>query len=336
MAKSITVDVSKNGYRPTSPADVIKHNLLVRVARLYYLCDLTHQEIADREGLSRIKVTRLLKEAVVRKIVEFNIQDPLVHTLELEEDLQRNFGLKAVIITPSPSAENELFDILGRFAADFLMRHLRNNLNIGLGWGRTLNGMLPYLSRTVQRGINVISLTGGLAANLRQPNPYDVVSATAERLSTTPWYPLVPAIVESEAARKLLLREKKLQEILVLWKKIDIALMSIGVIASDTGFYYSFPDPEKEVERVLGLGAVGDLLARPYTIDGTFVDVGLVERTILIDFNDLKKVPIVAGIAGGSRKVDAILGALRSGYLNTLITDESTARRVLDRNRRTG
>ena len=155
-------------------ANTTRHNLLVRVARLYYLCGLTHQQIAAREGMSRIKVTRLLKEAVERKIVEFNIKDPLVTTLELEEELQRAFGLRRVILTPTPAQEADYYDILGRFAADCLQRELKNGLHIGIGWGRTLNGMLPYLSRGRRRDLHVVSLTGGLAANARQPNPYDL------------------------------------------------------------------------------------------------------------------------------------------------------------------
>jgi DNA-binding transcriptional regulator LsrR (DeoR family) len=310
-------------------SEEIKHNLLVRIARLYYLCNMTHQQIADQEGVSRIKITRLLKEAVDKKIVEFNIKDPLLQSLELEEEIQRTFNLKTAVVTPTPRSQNELFDILGRFAADFLTRKLRSDLNIGIGWGRTLNGMLPYLDRAAVRNIRVISLTGGLAANELQPNPYDVASALAGKLGATPHYPLAPAIVESDQVRKLLMGERRVRDIVDLWKEIDIALMSIGVIACDTGLYYSFPDPLKECERVRKLGAVGDLLAIPYNIEGQLVETGFRHRMITIDFNDLKKVPIVAGIAGGRHKVEAILGALRTGCLNTLITDEDTARRII-------
>ena len=310
----------------------IKHNLLVRIARLYYLCDMTHQEIADREGVSRIKITRLLKEAVDKKIVEFNVKDPLVQSLELEEEIQETFNLKTAIVTPTPRSQNELFDILGRFAADFLIKKLRKDMHIGIGWGRTLNGMLPYLDHAAALDIHVISLTGGLAANELQPNPYDVASALAGKLGATPYYPLAPAIVENDQVKLLLLGERRVRDIVDLWKRIDVALMSIGVIACDTGIYYSFPDPLKECERVRKLGAVGDLLARPYNIDGQFVETGFGHRMITIDFEDLNQVPIVAGIAGGRHKVQAILGALRTGCLNTLITDEDTARRILKAN----
>ncbi len=309
--------------------DPARHNLLVRVARLYYLRNMTHQEIADREGMSRIKITRLLQEALQKNIVEFRIKDPLIDTLELEENLQAAFGLRQVIIAPTPQTDAESFDILGRFAADFLNRHLRAGLCIGIGWGRTLNGMLPYLEASPQRNVRVVSLTGGLAANDRQPNPYDVASAVAERLKAGLHYPLLPAIVESEQTRKLLMKEKSVREILDLWKSIDIALISIGVIATDTGVYYSFADPRREADRAKGLGAVGDILATPFDEMGNLVDVGFSRRLITIPFDDLKRIPVVAGIAGGRHKVRAIVGALRSGYMNTLITDEETARQVL-------
>ena len=158
---------------------------------------------------------------------------------------------------------DDIFDILGRFASDFLIRNCRNNITIGVGWGSTLNGMFPYLRKTHCKNMRVVTLTGGLAANSRQPNPYDVVSAMAEKLQVNPEYPLVPAIVENEKAKDILLKDKKFQEVTVVWNNIDIALMSIGVVSYQTGFYYSFANPKKEAEKARKLGAVGDLLANP-------------------------------------------------------------------------
>jgi hypothetical protein len=44
-----------------------------------------------------------------------------------------------------------------------------------------------------------------------------------------------------------------------------------------------------------------------------------------------KQCILEAGVAGGEEKVAAILGALRGGYLNVLITDSVTAQKVLER-----
>jgi deoxyribonucleoside regulator len=46
---------------------------------------------------------------------------------------------------------------------------------------------------------------------------------------------------------------------------------------------------------------------------------------------DIKKKDYRIGVAAGGHKVDCICGALNGGYINVLITDEETAKNVLDR-----
>ena len=313
--------------------ELVRHNLLVRISRLYYVCGMTHQEIADREGLSRIKVTRLLKEAVEKKIVEFHIKDPIINTLELEEQFRKTFNLKRVIITPAPQDPADIYDILGRFAADFLLRNLHSEINIGIDWGRTLFGMIPYLSDVTIDNIKIITLTGGLASNPKQPNPYIVASSIADKLGGTAFYPIIPAIIENKEIKNIMLKEKSYKDIADLWKKIDIAFVSVGIITPETGIYYSLAYPPKEVAAVKKKGAIGDILTRPFDKDGKLVETSFTDRIITIDFSSFKKIPLVVGIAGGDRKVEAILGALKSGYLNALITDEACAQAVLEVNK---
>jgi DNA-binding transcriptional regulator LsrR (DeoR family) len=53
------------------------------------------------------------------------------------------------------------------------------------------------------------------------------------------------------------------------------------------------------------------------------------ERVIAIELADLTHVDRVVGIAGGRRKFAAIRGALRGRLINVLITDRSTAERLV-------
>ena len=310
--------------------DPARHNLLVRVARLYYHYGLTHRQIAEREGLNRVKVTRLLQEAVEHRIVEFVIRDPVVETLELEEELAARFGLRRALVAPTVAAD-ALFDTLGRFGADLLVRSLTHGTTVGMGWGRTLNAMPPYLSRAEHEGIRVVSLVGGLAANPSQPNPYDVASATARALGATVHYPLAPAICENVETRRALLGESRVLEVCRLWEQLDIAVLSIGVPTTQTGFHYSFADPESELAKARARGAVGDVLGRPFDAGGAFVEVDYLDRILGIDLDLLKRVPTVVGIAGGDHKVIAIRGALKTGLLDELVTDETTAAVLLGR-----
>ncbi len=313
------------------PSDPLRHNKLVNIARLYYLRKLTHQQIADKLGLSRVKVTRLLQQAVEEGVVEFRIADPALLALELQDRLEQQFALTQAIVVPSGETPDEALDNVGRFAARWLVEHLRDKSLVGLGWGNTLNAMVPHLSAAEYHGIAVVSLTGGLAANAKQPNPYDTATAVARALGAVPQYLALPAIVESRSTRDVLMREPSARDMRERWTHLDICMMSIGRLSPDTGVFYSFPDPGKAVSAVRGEGGVGDLLARPMRIDGTFVDTDYTERLIAADVAVLRTIPRVAGVAAGVAKADAIIGALRSGLLNTLVIDEQAAVAVLGR-----
>jgi DNA-binding transcriptional regulator LsrR (DeoR family) len=54
------------------------------------------------------------------------------------------------------------------------------------------------------------------------------------------------------------------------------------------------------------------------------------ERLVSIRRQDLLSIPQRLGVAGGEGKADAILGALRSKYVNVLVIDNLTARNVLE------
>ena len=60
------------------------------------------------------------------------------------------------------------------------------------------------------------------------------------------------------------------------------------------------------------------------------------DRRIGIDLSDLKYIPKVVGVAGGLHKVPAILGALRGGFLDVLVTnaEQLAAVRLLELERR--
>ncbi len=310
--------------------DPVRHNQLVDVARLYYLHGLTHQQIANKLGLSRVKVTRLLLQAVEEQVVEFRIADPVADTLALQDQLEERFGLRQAVVVPASDGESQNLATLGRFAAAWLDNRLADDLVIGLGWGRTLNSVALHLRHTRCTGIEVVSLTGGLAANEQQPNPYDTVTAVATQIGARPSYLLLPAVADSETTRDLLLLEASARAVITLWERIDIAMMSIGMLTPDSGVFYSLADPVAGVADVVDNGGVGDILARPFDITGRSVASELIARTIAIEPALLRRVRLVAGVAGGVHKAPAILGALRTGLLNVLITDEDAARRVLE------
>ena len=77
------------------------HQMVGRVARLYYEHGLTHAEIASMLDVSRIKVTRMLADARRRGIVEITVHSDERPFADLEEALVERFGLQSAWVSPS-------------------------------------------------------------------------------------------------------------------------------------------------------------------------------------------------------------------------------------------
>jgi deoxyribonucleoside regulator len=75
---------------------------------------------------------------------------------------------------------------------------------------------------------------------------------------------------------------------------------------------------------------VGDVLGRFIDVNGEIVDAELDARTIGLSLSDLKTSGKAIGIAAGSEKFNVVLGVLRAGLVNVLVTDEATATFALE------
>ncbi|HET9614894.1 MAG TPA: sugar-binding domain-containing protein, partial [Candidatus Limnocylindrales bacterium] len=133
-----------------------------------------------------------------------------------------------------------------------------------------------------------------------------------------------PGLVDDPATKRSLVAHAGVRRIAELWQRVDVAAFGIGGPAWSAAALG--PEIAAELDRS---GAVGEILVRPFDIDGRFVCNALHERTIAFDARDLGRVPIRIAVAGGPTKVRPILGALRSGAVTTLITDQPTAEGVL-------
>jgi DNA-binding transcriptional regulator LsrR (DeoR family) len=69
---------------------------------------------------------------------------------------------------------------------------------------------------------------------------------------------------------------------------------------------------------------------RHFDLDGETPELEFHKRIITIGKQDLQAIPYRMGVAGGIGKVKPILGALRAGYINILITDNNAAEQLLE------
>ena len=310
--------------------------LMLECCRLYYENGESQDEVARSLGLSRPKVSRLLQRAREEGIVQIRIVDPFSQQAELEAALTGAFPLRrAIVAAGSLAGEGLIRKRLGWAAASYLESVVRDGQTIGLGWGRTLHAVVQSLARSPREAITVVPLVGGLSRIPPSFQVNELARLMAEALGGT-WLPLyTPAFIPGDSEGRALLNSPDIRLVTDRWAELDLAVVGIGHFGYQAELRMLFADyvdstAQQELEQA---GAVGDICARFFDLSGRPVTRGAWPALVSIDLGQLRALDQVVAVAGGPAKVDAILGALRGGYVDVLITDEPTARLVLDRHR---
>jgi DNA-binding transcriptional regulator LsrR (DeoR family) len=299
-------------------------DLLARIAWLYYIEDLTQKEVARRFQMSRVKVTRLLKKAREKGLVEIRIANVRTSHLPLERALRLSFGLSDARVIPTPVRPDDLRPALGKAAADYLSRIIRPGMQVGLGMGRTLAEIPNHLAPPESGTCHFIEMVGGIGRGLSFDS-YRVSMLLADRCGGEVEHVYTPVIVETAAARQALLSDPQIRSVLDRAAKSDIALVSVGTVDLDSFLFHAGYSDELGIEGLQRLSAVGDVLGHFFDSSGLPVPNPIEDRLMGLSLDELKDIPVVICAAGGLPKVSSILGALRGGYVNVLITDEDTA-----------
>ncbi|HTX80223.1 MAG TPA: sugar-binding transcriptional regulator [Longilinea sp.] len=304
--------------------------LMVQVARLYYESEQTQQQIARRLQITRQKVSRLLGEARAEGVVRISIYDPTPSDPQLSEALCKTFRLHHVVLTSSEGLDNsQLRSHLGMAAAEFLPQMFADDQTVGIGWGRTLFYVINSLSKIKRARIHVVPLIGGIGdmAPFFQVN--DLARGLADSFGGTFRNIYAPAFTPDEATWSGLVKSQEVGSVIELWDHLQCAIIGVGHVEfqqMSSMFFADHISPEN-LTKLESRGAVGDILGRFYNFNGDPVEINA--GVIGINLQQLRAIPEVIAIAGGLEKVRALLGALRGGYVKTLVTDTATARAVL-------
>lgn len=247
---------------------------------------------------------------------------------ELEQQIITRWNLRDAVVIPEVD-RLMINSNLGATGAQYIEMHLgQEGTIIGFGFGNTVSLMLKYLSLKEHKKVALVALAGGVAAYLEtiyreDGNP---LSRFKKHLDIIP----SPLLASSAEICQSILKEPEIAEIIRKAEMADIAMVGIGYVAPDATYASLGYITPQEVESLRNQGAVGDILGQFYDKSGRKLDVTYHNRVIAVRLEKLKEMPYVIGIAGGEHKVDAITGALRGGYIHTLITDERTALKLLE------
>jgi DNA-binding transcriptional regulator LsrR (DeoR family) len=317
------------GAGPASSSD-----LATQVARLFFDRQLSKVEIASRLGISRFRVARLIDGALADGLVRIEYRNVPLEDVALARSMESRFGIDLCAVAAVPAMDGATFG-LARLAASVLDGLIASDETIGIAWGSTLAAVVREMPARSDPSIAVVQLAGGSSQLERDLEPGELSRLLADRLGAAHHALFAPAFVESRALRKALLRQPDVADATDRFGAISLAIVGIGSMPSGSGQTSSsllrsgVIDPAT-VARLVGLGAVGDLVVHPFDEAGEFIAPDLAERAMAIGVAELRQARRVVAVAAGPEKAAAIRGALASGVVRILVTDAPTARAVLE------
>ncbi len=302
----------------------------MRIAWMYYVEGLTQSEIADKLGIGRVTVVRNINEAIRQREVKIWIKGEIADCVSLENELKQVFGLEDAVVVPQPSIPTNINKSIGVAAGMYTTDQLTDDFILGVGWGATLYESLATLSPRNLSGVEVISLLGGVV-EARRYNPGEFAWQFANTVGADCYLLTAPAIVDSAATRDALVNRCGLSTVFEHGAKMNMALLSVGNMEQQaTSFRFGFMSEDDRIS-LTAKGAVGDLLYNFFDAQGRLVDHPINSRVMSMPVDKIRSVPKRVIASGGNHKIEALLGAIKLVDCNVLITNESTARALIDK-----
>ncbi|WP_227310791.1 sugar-binding transcriptional regulator [Acidisoma cellulosilyticum] len=260
-------------------------------------------------------------------MVEINVRANANVAHDLEVQFQKRFGITRLFCAVDrPDVDGQRMDVAA-LVANYLAKTLVNGSAVAVGMGRNVSAIADAPGTPEPRDVLFASAIGGSTLGGESVNADHIARRLAARYGGRSETLYAPAIVADPVMRAGLLEDESVKRTLDRARKADVALIGVGDLTEDSNMIRMGWLTPHEVSKARATGTIGN----------DFLDIqGKPSRTIVqgrvigLTIAELGPIQDVIVIASESTKSGIILGALRTGVVNTLATSLSNARAVLD------
>ncbi len=315
--------------------------LAAQIAQRVYLLHESQNEVAQSLKLHKSTVSRLLQLAKDEGLFKVHMNLPRVE--DLENRLNRHYGIDAVVVPVIPSTGDNGKGIFTRVMAESAARFLegsgsplKSGQTVGISCGATIRDLVFSLTSPRFTKMNLFQLTvetetGGTI----DQSPFTLVSVLRCKWNDndTEAYAVQPLPGtlfkgEGEPCSEYIPCRK---HILELAERLDVAIIGIGSgMGGSFGQILRKGDIDDSLVRRLRI--VGEIVNHPYNREGKdlFDEITNLKRYVDGVGLDILRRLVSSGkkviaVAGGNDKLTAIQVALQTGIVSHLVTDLATA-----------
>jgi DNA-binding transcriptional regulator LsrR (DeoR family) len=308
-----------------------RRDLKIMAAKMYYFEGRSQEEISKMIHLSRPSVSRLLNDCIKEGIVQIYIDEVSSYGIRLADQIKERYALKHVIVVPQSHSTESAKEKVGQAAAFYLKSILTSGMLVGISWGSTVFNTINNIKQDINLKCDVIELIGGRENQTQDTDANMMALKLAKTLNGNCYLLQAPFMVQSKVLHDLLLEEPHIKSHFEMIQRTNIALVGLGSTHPELSAQFrSGHISMRDTEKLMQEGVVGDVCGSYIDIEGNICNSALNERMIAVSLEHLRAIPTVIGVAAGEQKAEIITAALRGKYIDTLITDESAAIRVLE------
>lgn len=306
-----------------------KLDLAAHAAWLYYIAGNTQEEIAAKLNVSRQAAQRLIALAVSEKLIKFRLDHPLSECIALAESLRDKFGLSLCEVVPSDAGSGDTFNGIGVCAASYLETYLaaKTPTILAFSSGRTLRSMVEQIPSMDRPQHKTVSIIGNMSHHGRAGR-HDVVMHLSDRVGSQAYPVPTPVVATSIEERELLQTQRSFIVVKTLAEQAKVTFVGISDIAWNAPLHQNGFINDDEIAELVELGAVGEIAGWAYDRQGVLLQQGTNGRVASVPLEQPAQ-KLIIGVAGGEKKAEAILAALRGRLISGLIVDETAAQAIL-------
>jgi DNA-binding transcriptional regulator LsrR (DeoR family) len=173
----------------------------------------------------------------------------------------------------------------------------------------------------------IVSLLGNMMTD-GSASAFDIVVSMADRVNAKHFPMPLPVIASTIEEKHILHSLQPVKSIFNLIKEADATFVGIGQITNNSPLLLDGFINESDLDSVKNDGAQGEIISWLYDQNGKLLSNSTNERVVSSPLTVNASKPVY-GIAAGTEKLPAMHAALKGKLINSLITNEYTAKAIL-------
>lgn len=299
---------------------------LVEVSKMYYESNMTQAQIANKIGVSRPMISKMLNKAKELGIVKIEIRPLFFNNDSILNEMKKLYKIESGLIVPEAKTEFLTNKTILSHSVMYIKQMLLEDCKIGIGWGYATSNIVDEFKKNegnFNKEGNVYPLLGTANMMNKAYHPNDLIRNFAESIKFHSNFIYAPAFPHTLEERNIYLKTENYQSISANWEDLDTIILAVEN-------YPQVPDQATALrfgKKLVNEKAVGSFLSYYYNEEGKIIKSNK-DFVIQIPLEKILKTKKVIAICLDC-SIEAMIGALKSGYITHIITDEKKAMQVI-------